>query len=274
MTQALSAAHVLALCLYASAAAVFVTDFEYDRRRFQLARLLSAGGFLLLTLLLLGRIFTYRYVPLLTFHETLLYLAWVSTLALMIMDKTFGFKAVYLFGTPLAFAVLFASVFFTPVAAEITEELRSPWLTVHILSAITAYGAFAVSFVTSLMYLLVDRRLKQKKITGLTAGLPSLDSLDYYIYRLASAGLFLLTVSIFLGAVWANNVWGSYWRWDPKEIWAAVTWTLYAAYLHTRLMSGWQGRRVAMLSSLGFVAVFFNYVVVRFFFTGGLHRFF
>jgi ABC-type transport system involved in cytochrome c biogenesis permease subunit len=121
---------------------------------------------------------------------------------------------------------------------------------------------------------LVDNHLKKKKLSSIITNLPSLDTLDLYNHKLVSIGFFFLTISILLGAMGAQNVLGSFWRWEPKEIWSMVTWIIYAAYLHTRLASGWQGRRVAMLNALGFATVMFNYIVVRFFFAAGFHNFY
>ena len=74
----------------------------------------------------------------------------------------------------------------------------------------------------------------------------------------------LLTLGIFTGSVWAHYAWGSYWSWDPKETWSLITWLIYAALLHARLLKGWQGRRIAWLAVLGFMAVLFTYFGVRF----------
>ncbi len=269
------ALYILTLCLYFAAMVVFLLDLSGSEKNvFKAARSLLVAGFLLLTLLIFSRSLTFHYVSLLTFHETLLLLVWMATLVTLVLERTYVFKAVHSFMTPLLFTVLFGALFFTGSGVVPTPELRSAWLVSHILSVIMAYGTFTVSFMISLMYLLVDYYLKKKRMSQLVFRLPSLDSLDFYIYRLVSVGFFLLTVSIFLGAVWANTVWGEFWRWEPKEIWSAVTWIIYAAYLHTRLLSGWQGRKVAILSSVGFVTVLFNYVIVRFLLPGGMHRFF
>jgi cytochrome c-type biogenesis protein CcsB len=265
----------LSLCLYFSAAVVFLIDLtSSDKDLFSVARGLLITGFALLTALLIGRGIVYGYVPLFTFHETLLMLIWTASLTLLALEKAYHFRTIYHFAAPFLFIVLFFAFFFSPEQVELLPELRSLWLLAHIVTVIIAYGTFAVAFVTSIMYLFVDNQLKKKKLSSFITKLPSLTTLDLYIHRLVTIGFFMLTVSIFLGAFWAQNVWGALWRWEPKEIWSAVTWFIYAAYLHTRLASGWQGRKVAMLNSFGFATVIFNYVIVRFFFTSGLHIFY
>ncbi len=87
--------------------------------------------------------------------------------------------------------------------------------------------------------------------------------LDNTSYRLIGIGFPLLTIGIIAGAVWANEAWGTYWSWDPKETWALITWLVFAAYLHARITKGWQGRRPAILASLGFGVVWVCYLGVN-----------
>jgi cytochrome c-type biogenesis protein CcsB len=98
------------------------------------------------------------------------------------------------------------------------------------------------------------------------------DVLDNTSYRLIGLGFPLLTIGIIAGAVWANEAWGSYWSWDPKETWSLITWLVFAAYLHSRLTIGWQGRKPALLASLGFVVVWITYLGVNLLGTG-LHSY-
>ncbi len=89
------------------------------------------------------------------------------------------------------------------------------------------------------------------------------ETLDNISYRVIGLGFPLLTIGIIAGAVWANEAWGSYWSWDPKETWALITWLVFAAYLHTRITKGWQGRRPALLASAGFMVVWVCYLGVN-----------
>ncbi len=89
------------------------------------------------------------------------------------------------------------------------------------------------------------------------------DTLDNISYRIIGLGFPLLTIGIIAGAVWANEAWGSYWSWDPKETWALITWLVFAAYLHARITKGWQGRKPAILAASGFVVVWICYLGVN-----------
>ena len=123
-------------------------------------------------------------------------------------------------------------------------------------TAIIAYGAFSVSFVLSIIFLLRDRM----KASGfLDQHIPDREKLDMISYRSESLGLLFLTFTIITGAIWAERAWGSYWSWDPKETWSLVTWIIYAIYLHLRLRRGWRGRSAA----IGFICVMFTYLGVN-----------
>ena len=89
------------------------------------------------------------------------------------------------------------------------------------------------------------------------------DTLDNISYRIIGLGFPLLTIGIIAGAVWANEAWGSYWSWDPKETWALITWLVFAAYLHSRITKGWQGRKPAILAATGFIMVWICYLGVN-----------
>jgi cytochrome c-type biogenesis protein CcsB len=108
-------------------------------------------------------------------------------------------------------------------------------------------------------------RLKEQRLT-------LLESIDNLSYRTISLGFPLLTLGIIAGAVWANEAWGSYWSWDPKETWALITWLVFASYLHARITKSWQSRKPALIASVGFVVVWICYLGVNFL-GKGLHTY-
>ncbi|MGO9087882.1 MAG: cytochrome c biogenesis protein CcsA [Terriglobales bacterium] len=130
-----------------------------------------------------------------------------------------------------------------------------------ILSALVG-GIFA-----NLLYLLLLWRR-----TDLERHLPDADALDRITYKTICIAFPLLTLMIAAGAYWANRAWGSYWNWDPKETWAAITWLVYAGYLHMRITRGWRGRRAAYFAILGFAVVMFTFFGVTYLLPG-LHAY-
>ncbi len=119
----------------------------------------------------------------------------------------------------------------------------------------------AASFSTTGNTAVMD--LPQTKITLSPERLSLADTLDNISYRVIGLGFPLLTIGIIAGGVWANEAWGSYWSWDPKETWAFITWLVFAAYLHARITRGWQGRKPAILAAVGFVVVWICYLGVN-----------
>jgi cytochrome c-type biogenesis protein CcsB len=119
----------------------------------------------------------------------------------------------------------------------------------------------------------IERIAESNEYNGVLENkLSLLESLDNLSYRIIGLGFPLLTIGIISGAVWANEAWGSYWSWDPKETWALITWLVFAAYLHTRITKSWQGKGPAILASVGFIVVWVCYLGVNFL-GKGLHSY-
>ncbi len=165
---------------------------------------------------------------------------------------------------PVALALLLYASTIPDTAAPLVPALQNDLLlTVHVAVAIIAYGAFAVAFAAALLYLIQPKAGWRR--------LPKSEFLDEISYRGALIGFPFLTLTVVLGAVWAEVAWGRYWSWDPKETASLVTWLVCGAYLHSRVVRGWRGRRAALLLMAVFVATLFTYFGNLFF--GGLHSY-
>jgi cytochrome c-type biogenesis protein CcsB len=116
-----------------------------------------------------------------------------------------------------------------------------------------AYTSISAAIIAGI--LLGRRRIAER--------LPSLEVLDDVMYKAIAVGFAFFTIATVLGALWAAEAWGGYWSWDPKETWALICWLVYAAYLHTRLSRGWQGRRPALVASAGLVVIGVCYIGVN-----------
>jgi len=206
------------------------------------------------------------HAPLSNFYESLVFFAWsLPALGLFAFRR---YLQGYLGAVVATLAcLLLAYASFGGVDSRIKPlmpALKSNWLLIHVVTAFLGYAAFALAFGTAVLYLVQDRRPR--------ASLPPLPQLDRLIYRATVLGFLLLTLGILTGAVWAESAWGHYWSWDPKETWSLITWLIYATMLHARLLKGWQGRRIAWLAVLGFMAVLFTYFGVSFLLSG-LHSY-
>jgi cytochrome c-type biogenesis protein CcsB len=160
---------------------------------------------------------------------------------------------------------------YAPVA-PLTEALSSYWLVIHVVSAIIATGAFTLGGITSALYLVKARG--SSRTTGYVARLPKLEVLDRVSYRLHAFGFPVWTFAVLItGPIWAHQAWSSYWNWDPKEVWAFITWVVYAAYLHARTTAGWKGRNAAILALVGTATLWFNFIGINYFSTTSQHSY-
>jgi cytochrome c-type biogenesis protein CcsB len=184
--------------------------------------------------------------------------------AYMWFERRYHQRILALVALPVALAMMgYAATIPADIEPLVPALQNNLLLTVHVAVAIVAYGSFSIAFAASLLYLIQPE--------GGRWGLPKPQVLDEIGYRAVVVGFPFLTLTIILGAVWADTAWGSYWSWDPKETASLVTWLIYGAYLHARVMRGWRGNRAAWLLVLGFAATLFTYFGNLFF--GGLHSY-
>jgi cytochrome c-type biogenesis protein CcsB len=206
------------------------------------------------------------HAPLSNLFESLVFFAWAVALALLLTRWRFGEDLVVLLGLPVVFLVMASTSLVDHTIKPLIPALQSNWLVAHVITCFLGYAGFAISFVAALLL------LTARTFSAAGKRLPRPDILDEIVYRAVLIGFPLLTVGIITGAAWADYAWGSYWSWDPKETWSLITWLVYSAFLHARLARGWTGRRMAMLSILGFGAVLFTYFGVNY--LPGLHSYF
>ncbi|HSL09840.1 MAG TPA: c-type cytochrome biogenesis protein CcsB [Actinomycetota bacterium] len=203
------------------------------------------------------------------------------------------------------FTLAIASLFFYVPAGPLLPALNSYWRQIHVTSMITSSSLLGIGCVLTILYLLRDRS-ERRGVARLQAhepppimgaavdtelppdyvpgdddapapsprriGLPSAATLDRLAYRFISFGFPIWTFGVIGGAIWAQEAWGRYWGWDPKETWSFITWVVFAGYLHARATSGWKGRRAATIALVGFVSLLVTYYAVNLW-IAGLHSY-
>lgn len=212
------------------------------------------------------------HAPLSNLYESLVFFAWAIAVLYLIIERRYANRTIGVVALPLAFlAIAYASL--SPHISDkiqpLLPALKSNWLIAHVVTCFVGYAAFAIAFGLSGMYLLKGRQPPGDSF--LLSRLPDAGILDELTQQMVMFGFLFLTVGIITGAVWANSAWGRYWGWDPKETWSLITWFVYATLLHARLMRGWHGKRIALLSIAGFLAVLFTYFGVNY--LPGLHSY-
>jgi cytochrome c-type biogenesis protein CcsB len=148
-----------------------------------------------------------------------------------------------------------------PNTGPLVHIFDSYWLTIHILISVIAYACFAATFAASCLYLI---RARSSSTGTATAASPeSLAKIDRVAYRVTIIGFPFMTFCIITGSIWAEQTFGRYWFWDPKETWSLITWLLFAAYLHVRYHRGWSPQKAAILAIIGFLTVLMNFIGVQ-----------
>jgi cytochrome c-type biogenesis protein CcsB len=210
-----------------------------------------------------ARYFVAGYTPVTSLFESLTFFAFAIVGVFLAFELRYNLRVLGAFVAPLAFAFSIFAAFLPGEVRSLAPALNSWWLPVHVALLFFGNAVFAVAFGAAIMYLLMERELKRKKLGAIFKRLPSLDVLDDINYRCLTIGFPLLTLGIITGSIWAEYAWGSYWSWDPKEVWSLITWLLYAALLHGRLTVGWRGRKAAILAIVGFGAILFTFLGVN-----------
>ena len=207
-------------------------------------------------------------MPVNNLHETLSLVAWALVGAFLALRLKLRVKVLGVYVAPLAAFVLFAASQFPREPMQPQNLLKGFWLVVHIITIFLGDAGFALACGVGVLYLIQERSIKSKNRGFFFKRLPSLDLLDSTGYACVVIGFTMLTIGLVTGMVYAKNVWGRFWSWDPKEVWSAITWIFYAALLHERLTVGWRGRRAAIMAIVGFVVLLFTFLGVNFLLKG------
>lgn len=225
---------------------------------------LTELGLVALTVSLVLRAIVTGHAPFANQYEFATAFVWGVLVTFIYFEWRYSIRGMALLVLPFAVAMLFYASNLEQEASPLVPALQnSLLLTLHVAAAVIAYGAAAVAVAAAGLYLLRPHLR--------WAGMPKGEVLEEIGYRSMVVSFPMLTIMIILGALWADIAWGRYWSWDPKETAALVTWLIYGAYLHARVIGGWRGKRAAWLLVLGFAAVVFTFFGNHWF--GGLHSY-
>ena len=282
---------------------ISLSIFKENNNLVQIGRISSITANILLFLILASRWVVAGYFPLSNLYESLLFLTWtLLTIYLYIENKTKS-KLMGAILLPVALLITgFANLTLSPEmqkASPLVPALQSNWLMMHVSMMMLSYATLIMGSLLCILFLViskyqdVDLQIVDESSLPLynvmldyyeaklfapsdeiseLGKLKLLQSLDNWSYRIIGLGFPFLTIGIIAGGVWANEAWGSYWSWDPKETWALITWIVFATYLHSRITKGWEGKKTAVLGGLGFFVIWICYLGVNFL-GKGLHSY-
>ena len=259
----------------------------FNKKSSSYVKLITIIVNLLIALQLISRWLVSGHFPISNLYESLYFLAWGITLGQLLIEKEYPNPIIPAIAIPIELLTVAFACFVLPddlkLSSNLVPALRSSWLIMHVSVVMLSYAALIIGSLLSASVLFINKsqplqlRSSSTGIGGFKisnsysinndigpTNFSHSEELDTLSYRSILVGFVLLTLGLITGAIWANEAWGTWWSWDPKETWAFISWLFYAAYLHMRISRGWQGRRPALLAASGFFVVLICYIGVNF----------
>jgi len=269
----------------------------------KIGRLNTILANIILFIVLASRWIVAGYFPLSNLYESLLFLTYILLTIYLYIEKKTKSNLIGSILIPVTLLINgFANLTLSPEmqkSSPLVPALQSNWLMMHVSMMLLSYGTLIIGSLLSILFLIISRfkeidlkildnsslplynvmldyyetkLIKSSTKISELGKIKLLQSIDNWSYRIIGLGFPFLTIGIISGGVWANEAWGSYWSWDPKETWALITWLIFATYLHARITKGWKGKKTALLGGLGFFVIWICYLGVNFL-GKGLHSY-
>ncbi len=259
----------------------------FTKNSTSLVRILTLLVNFFIALQLIFRWFISGHFPISNLYESLYFLVWGITLGQLLIEREYQSPIIPSIAIPIELLAVAFACFVLPedlkLSSNLVPALRSSWLVMHVSVVMLSYAALITGSLLSASVLFINKN-QPLQIRSSSTGVGGFEisnsydftnivepnkfshseELDTLSYRSILIGFVLLTLGLISGAVWANEAWGTWWSWDPKETWAFISWLFYAAYLHMRISKGWQGRKPALLATFGFFIVLICYIGVNF----------
>jgi len=263
----------MALALYLISTGGFVVFIIRQKKWvFTVSLWFLIGGFVLHTVFLALRAYGLGTMPVLDLKSAFCFFSWSVVLVYLLFHRKFQLMVLGAFAAPVATLLMIVSSTMTWTNTPVSPILKSAWLAIHVITIFLGDALFAITFLSAVMYLIQEKQIKTKNLGPVYKRLPSLATLDSINYQSLVYGFPLLTIGMITGSIYAQLDLGSYWQWDPKEVWSLITWLFYAALLHERLAVGWRGRRAAIMSIVCFAVLLFTFIGAGLW-MGGYHSF-
>ncbi|MDO8672135.1 MAG: cytochrome c biogenesis protein [Dehalococcoidia bacterium] len=256
----------LALFAYAGSVVLYESYFVLKKPKLGTwASLFLMSGWTFHGAAIATRWFVIERVAVSSLFESVSFYAWAIVFVYLVVERTHGLRTVGAFVSPLALAFMLFALTVPTKIEPLNEALRAGWLRIvtHIVVAFLAYGFFTLAFISAVIYLLQERQLKRKKTHSFLFRLPPLETAQHLSHLMVALGFPALIITIITGALWSNDIFGSFWVWGAKQSFSLVLLVIYTIYLHARNAGMWSGRRTAWLLVFGFVATIVTFVGVN-----------
>jgi cytochrome c-type biogenesis protein CcsB len=243
--------------------------FQKDRLQ-KIGYVLLFAGFLIHSFSIGYGFLQSGHLPVQNLHQTLSITGWAIAGMFLFFTYRFNLKVLGIYAAPLVAIVMTISMRLPAEGTVVQAKtlFSNIWLVSHVVIILIGEASFALACGAGLLYILQERAIKTKHHGFFFKRLPALELLDNIGYACIVVGFSLLTIGLITGFVYAKSLWGSFWSWDPKEVWSGIAWLIYAALLHGRLALGWRGRKTAIMSIIGFGILLFTFLGVNLLLTG------
>lgn len=251
----------------------------------KMSNVISTVALVSLFIYLALRWFIGSYFPISNLYESILFLTWVLTCILVVGESKTKSRVLGSIISPITLLLVSFATLTLPSSMQkispLVPALQSNWLMMHVSMMMASYAVLLAGTLFSILYLIINSIIEKKEQEFSNLEIEKkrqikrkffIENLDLWSYKLITFGFPILTIGIISGAVWANEAWGSYWSWDPKETWALITWLTFSAYLHSRLIQKATRVYSAKVASIGFLIIWICYLGVNFL-GQGLHSY-
>lgn len=265
----------MTLVIYSLASGGYIYSFVFKNPRFMSkVTVLISAGFIAHTIAISARYLAQGHLPWAGDYESAMMGGWfIIAGTLYVGWRNKPLQALATATTPLVVIMMGFGVMRNPVLTPMAESLKNYWLYIHVYFAWLAFGGYALAMAAGVLYLLKRKSELRGVVNPSYERFPSLDRLDELIFRYVVFGFITDTIMICAGAIWAKDLWGSYWSWDPVETWSLVSWIIYGIAIHLRVTFGWRNSRFAWIAVLALSTVIISFFGVTFVIDTSLHTF-
>lgn len=265
----------ITMVIYALAAGGYIYSLVFKNPRVMPAMFCFVGaGLITHTTAVAARFAATGHLPWSGDYESALMGGWIIIGATMLVGwRNKSLQGMLVATVPLVLIMMGFGYMRNPVLTPMAASLKTFWLYIHVYFAWLAFGAYALAMAAGVLYLLKQRDSLRPVQNPTYERFPSLERLDELIFRYVIFGFITDTIMISAGAIWAKDLWGSYWSWDPVETWSLISWLTYGICIHLRITFGWRERRLAWLAVAALSTVIISFFGVTFVVNTSMHMF-
>lgn len=261
--------------LYAICSVLLLTAYIFEKERLlKLLPYLLIPAFIVHTVILITRWLKTGYFPANGEFENAINGGWCAiVLTIFVLYRRKEFAGVSLVTVPVTLLFLGYGIMKKPEALPHAASLKSSWLIIHVLFAQLAFGAYLIASGFGTVFLLKERKANKALSSPFYDKLPQLPVIEELMFKFVIYGFIADAIMIAAGSIWAKDLWGSYWSWDPVEVWSLASWLVYGLSIHLKVQLGWKGRRQAWIYVFAIIGIIIAYWGVDFFVKNSQHIF-